>query len=198
MATMTESTDVGTRGRIIGRGAAVGIALAGAGSTVVLVLNGLKRAGVIEDSTLLQIVAPLGALLAIPVLVAVASVAGAGRLSELPAVLGLATTVAGEYALNGVFPYVTPDVRGSLLEGSLGTLLTGGAVIFLVGMAVYAAALWRTAVPRTALVALVLGAALIALRSVLPPIAVPVGVWVLGGVTLGLTVWVCRRSVERG
>lgn len=166
-------------------------------AAVILIVNGAKRAGLIVDTVPLQLIAPLGALLSIPFLFVVWTALGrrAGATMVLAA-MGLATTVGGEYVLNAVFPHVSDEVRGSLLAGPLAVMLAAGSVLFLVGMVAFAIGQWRRLpAARIPLALLALAAIPVAARSVLPPIAVPVGVWILAAAILWLTaVLAVRRT----
>ena len=171
-------------------GAVLGIA-----SAAVLLLGGFKRAGLVAESAPVQLVAPLGATLAIGVLVALWARGGSRHgWSLLLAAFGLALTTGGEFILNFVFPVVDDAARAALLAGPLGGALAGSAIVFFVGMAAFAVAQWN-AVPaaRPGLVLLVVAAVPVALRSVLPPIAVPIGVWLLAVATLWFVVVLLRR-----
>lgn len=150
-------------------------------SAAILVFNGFKRAGIVADVAVVQLIAPFGVALAFGLLVAIWVRGGIRQAWALAlAALGLALTTGGEFVLNFVFPYSTDEARSALLAGPLTIALTIMAATFLLGLIAFTATQWNASPDlRLALVVMVLGAVPIALRSALPPIAVPIGVWLL-------------------
>jgi hypothetical protein len=131
-------------------------AFAGLLSAAILVVNAIKRAGVIPTSPFTQLAAPVAQMAAIGLVIGIYLVTSrkTGALGASGAaltVISLAGLVGVEFVLNLVFPYVDPGVIMALRAGPLGIALTAVSVLFLLGTVVFMVALWRdSSVPKGA------------------------------------------------
>jgi hypothetical protein len=167
-------------------------------SAIVLVVNALKRAGIIALSPATQLAAPLAQLMAIGLVVGIfaATPAIRGRLGSIGAVLysaSLVLLVGVEFVINLVFPYVTPETIGALRAGPLGIAFTVASISFLLGTLVFFTALWRVAgSPKLAIVVSVVSSVPIALRTAFPEVVLQIGlVGLAAGVTM-LAFWLIQ------
>lgn len=180
------------------------LAAAGFVTAAVLVLNALKRAGLLETSTPLQLLAPVAQLFAVAFVIGVALLArpATRRLMTLAAVLSatsFAAVTGVEFVLNLVFPYVDAATVDALRAGPLGPALLGASVLFLVGAVVFAIAVLRDGqAPRIPTVLYAVSAAPVAFRFLLSDAVLPVA---LAGLVVSITwlaVWAVRRRPGLG
>jgi hypothetical protein len=167
-------------------------------AAVVLVVNVLKRAGIIALSPVTQFAAPLAQLLAIGLVVAVfaATPAVRGRLGSLGAVLcaaSLVVLVGVEFVINLVFPHIAPETINQLRSGPLGIAFTVSSISFLLGTLVFFTALWRVAgSPKFAILLAVASSVPIALRTAFPEVVLQSGLGGLVGAVAMLAFWLIR------
>ena len=167
-------------------------------SAIVLVVNALKRAGIIALSPVTQLAAPLAQLLAIGLIVGIfaATPAVRGRLGSIGAVLcaaSLVLLVGVESVINLVFPYIPPETISQLRSGPLGIALTVASISFLLGTLVFFTALWRVAgSPKFAILLAVASSVPIALRTTFPEVVLQSGLGGLAGAVTMLVFWLIR------
>ncbi len=158
-------------------------ALAGVASAVVLVVNFLRRAGVVPDLASTQALAPLSATFG---LVAVTGlflwhrqegrVGAAGTAGYAANLFGLTGVLGIEYIANVIFPRLEGAVVAQLLAGPPGTVFLVISVVFLLGVLAFTGVLVTGGlVPRAAAALYGAGFAAIALRTLLPEALVGVG-----------------------
>jgi hypothetical protein len=157
--------------------------LAGLISAVGLVFNFLRRAEVVPDVAATQALAPLSATFG---LVAVTGlflwhrqegrVGAAGTAGFATNLLGLTGVLGIEYIANVIFPRLDDAVVDDLVAGPAGTVFLVISVIFLLGVLAFTGVLLRGGlVPKAAAVLYGAGFAAIALRTLLPDVAVAAG-----------------------
>ena len=182
------------------------LAYSGFLAAAVLVVNTLKRAGVLPLTPATQLLAPFGQLFSIALILALfaAVVALRGRLGSIGVVIyvgALASLVGVEYVINLVLPYLDRSTIDELLAGPLGIALAVASISFLVGTIVFYAALWRVpGSPKAAIVLIVLGTIPIALRMSFPEVVLQLGLALVSAGVVLVTVWLVRRNraVQRG
>ena len=170
----------------------------------VLCVNTAKRAGLLPDAPVVQLLAPLAQIAALGLVTAlfiagvrrVGAVALAGYLVNC---LALGLLVGVEFVLNLVFPHSDPAQVAALRSGPLGVALLVASVLFLVGTLVFVGTLLDsrrdgTGVPRWACVSYALGGALVALRAFVPELVLQAGLLALAAGVLGLAVWLLRAG----
>lgn len=170
-------------------------AVAGTASTVVLLVNTAKRAGVLPANAATQVVAPLAQVFALVLVLALFARVGhrAGHFGVVALglnFLALTLLVGVEFVLNLVFPRLDDATIDALRAGPLGVMLLVASVTFLLGTWVFAASLWRAGgPPRAALVLYGAGAVPVALRAAVPEAALQLGLLALAGAVCWLSVW---------
>lgn len=174
-------------------------ALAGFLSAAILVVNAIKRAGVIPTSPFTQLAAPVAQMTAIGLVIGIYLVTSrkTGALGASGAaltVISLAGLVGVEFVLNLVFPYVDPGVIMALRAGPLGIALTAVSVLFLLGTVVFMVALWRdSSVPKGAVLLYTASAIPIALRTVFPETVLQLGLVGLAAAIIWFASWMLRN-----
>ena len=163
-----------------------------------LVVNALKRAGIIALSPATQLAAPLAQLMAVGLVVGIfaATPAIRGRLGSIGAVLysaSLVLLVGVEFVINLVFPYVTPEAIGVLRAGLLGIAFPVASMTFLLGTLAFFSVSGGSPAPRSppSLVSVV-SSVPIALCTAFPGVVLQVGlVGLAAGVTM-LAFWLIQ------
>jgi hypothetical protein len=174
-------------------------AFAGFLSAAILVVNAIKRAGVIPTSPFTQLAAPVAQMAAIGLVIGLYLVTSrkTGALGASGAaltVISLAGLVGVEFVLNLVFPYVDPGVIMALRAGPLGIALTAVSVLFLLGTVVFMVALWRdSSVPKGAVLLYTASAIPIALRTVFPETVLQLGLVGLAAAIIWFASWMLRN-----
>jgi hypothetical protein len=175
-------------------------AFAGFLSAAILVVNAIKRAGVIPTSPFTQLAAPVAQMAAIGWVIGIYLVTSrkTGALGASGAaltVISLAGLVGVEFVLNLVFPYVDPGVIMALRAGPLGVALTAVSVLFLLGTVVFMLALWRgSSVPKGAVLLYTASAIPIALRTVFPETVLQLGLVGLAVAVVWFASWMLRNA----
>ena len=151
---------------------------------LVLLLNAGRRAMLLPDTAGLHAVAPLAEALGLLALTGLYLRSG-GRwalVGYVTSFVGLGGLLGAEFVTNLIFPAVGPGETQTLLHGLTGTEFTVASVLYLLGTVLFGLTLWASRLlPRVAVVAYVLGSAVIALR-----VFVPNAVLVLGLVALAV------------
>lgn len=174
-------------------------ATAGFASSAVLLVNGIKRAGLLAPTPPVQLVAPLAQAFAVVFVVGLWVVLGrrndrAGHTATALNAMALSLVVGVEFVLNLVFPYSSPEAVADLRAGPLGTAFLAASVFFLLASWFYVFSLRRTA-PPIALALYAVGVVPIALRQAFPPWALPVGILILVAGIVWLSASALRRPV---
>ncbi|MGW2255982.1 hypothetical protein ACWCXH_38445 [Kitasatospora sp. NPDC001660] len=175
-------------------------AIAGFLCALILLINAGRRGGVIANSDLTHVIAPLGeifGLVAISGLYFIQRGQG-GRLGLVGYgihFVGLAGLVGAEFILNLIFPALPAAQVTALLGGPAGAALKASSLLFLIGAMLFAAALWRVAVlPRPAVLLYALGCVPIGLRGVLPAVTLPIGLAGFSAALVWLSVELLREK----
>ncbi|MEU7864102.1 hypothetical protein [Nonomuraea sp. NPDC049141] len=170
-------------------------ATAGFACAVLLVVNVLRRAGLLPETTLTHAIAPFGALtglLAITGLyLLIRGTAGTlGLIGYLLNAAGLAGAYAIEYTLHYVFPLLGATAVNGLLAGGTGRAFLVTSVVLLAGVVTFSAAALRAGtLPALAVVLYAVGMIPGALRNM-----VPVPVYLLGLVVAAVGIaWMSAR-----
>ena len=130
-------------------------AVAGGGTAAILLVNAAKRADVIPTTAVTQLVAPLAQILALALITVLYLAYGRragtfGLVGYLLNAFSLAALVGVEFVINLVFAELPDDTTDALRAGPLGVALTVASVAFLLGTAMFVAAMVRTGeVPTT-------------------------------------------------
>lgn len=141
---------------------------------VVLLINVLRRAGVLRETALTHAIAPFGALtglLAITGLyLLIRGTAGSlGLIGYLLNSAGLAGAFAIEYTLHFVFPLLGGDTIDGLLAGGTGQAFLATSVVLIAGVLTFSVAALRSgALPAVAIALYAVGMIPGSLRSVVP------------------------------
>ncbi|WP_139003406.1 hypothetical protein [Arthrobacter crystallopoietes] len=174
-------------------------AVAGLAAAVVLFVNAAKRAGLIPVSSATQLAAPLAQTLAIILVVGLAAGAmrQSSRFSSISLalnVLGLAAATGVEWVINLVFVGLDPSQITALRTGPLGTAFVAASIIFLLGSILYCMALLRDGkAPQIPTIAYAIASIPIALRNLVPELALDVALGLLGASVIWLALWMLRN-----
>ncbi|MET9887033.1 hypothetical protein ABZZ20_28600 [Streptomyces sp. NPDC006430] len=176
---------------------------AGAVSAAILVLNSVRRGGLIpDDLAFTHVLAPLaeafGLFLITGLFLADRRRSGTlGLLGYTLNFLGMAGLLGVEYILNLVFPELPKAQITGLVDGLTGTMFKASSMVYLAGAVVFGASLWKAGrAPRVAVAAYALGAVPVSLRGVLPTATFPPGLLLMAiGVAL-LGVTLIRRAPQ--
>ena len=176
-------------------------AVAGGGTAAILLVNAAKRAEVIPTTAVTQLVAPLAQILALALITVLYLAYGRragtfGLVGYLLNAFSLAALVGVEFVINLVFAELPGDTIDALRAGPLGVALTLASVAFLLGTALFVAAMVRTGdVPTTPLVLYAFGAVPVSLRAVVPEAALNSGLVHAVAVGVGWTaLWLLARA----
>lgn len=175
----------------------------GLAAAAVLVVNTVKRAGILPLVPATQLVAPLAEVLALLFVTGLFLRAGHrsggwGVAAYAANVTALGLLVGVEFVINLVFGGRTVAEIGVLRSGSLGIALIATSVVFLVATIAFAATMAaERSVPRWSLVAYAVGGALVASRAFVPEWALQVGLLVLASGIVGPSVWLLRAGRSR-
>jgi hypothetical protein len=175
-------------------------AVAGFLCALILLVNAGRRGGLIANSDLTHVIAPLAEIFGL------AAISGLyfrqrGRGGGLGLVgyginfVGMAGLVGAEFILNLIFPALPAAQVTALLAGPTGAVLKASSVLFLIGAILFGAALWRVAVlPRPAVLLYALGSVPIGLRGVLPAITLPLGLAAVSAALVWLSVELLKEK----
>jgi hypothetical protein len=171
-------------------------AVAGFACAVLLVVNVLRRGGLLPENTLTHAIAPFGALtglLAITGLYLAIRGTTLGLVGYLLNAAGLAGAFAIEYTLHYVFPLLGAATVSGLLAGGTGRAFLVTSVVLLAGVLTFSAAALRAGtLPAVAIVLYAVGMIPGALRNVVP---VPVYLVGLTVAAVGIA-WMSARLWE--
>ena len=176
-------------------------ALAGLASAAVLVVNFLRRAGVVPDLASIQALAPLSATFG---LIAVTGlflwhwregrIGAAGTAGYAAHLFGLTGVLGVEYITNVIFPRLEDAAVDQLLAGPPGTVFLVIFVVFLLGVLAFTGVLLTGGlVPRAAAALYGAGFTAIALRALLPETLVGVGGFAAAAALAALSLTLYRR-----
>jgi hypothetical protein len=162
---------------------------------VILILNVLRRAGIVPETALTHAIAPFGALtglLAITGLyLLIRGAAGnVGLIGYLLNAAGLAGAFAIEYALHFVFPSLDAATITGLLAGTTGMAFLVTSVVLVTGVLMFSAAAIRTGLLPP------LGVALYAVGMIPGSLrnAVPLPVYLIGLIVAAVGIaWLATR-----
>ena len=175
-------------------------AVAGGGSSAILLINAAKRAEVIPTSAFTQLVAPLAQILALALVTGLYFAFGRragtfGLVAYLLNAFSLAALVGVEFVINLVFADLPDRTIEALRDGTLGVALTVASISFLLGTLAFVAAMLRTReVPTTPLVLYAVGAVPVSLRAFVTEAALDLGL-VTMAVGIGwISIWLFNRS----
>jgi hypothetical protein len=175
-------------------------AVTGLAAAAILFVNAAKRAGLIEISSVTQLVAPLAQALAIILVVGLAALAmrQSSKYSSVALalnVLGLAAATGVEWVINLVFVELEPTQIGMLRTGPLGSAFLAASLIFLLGSLLYCSALLRDGkAPRIPVVAYAIATIPIALRNLVPELVLDLALVLLGVSVIWLALWMLRSK----
>jgi hypothetical protein len=166
-------------------------------TALLMVVNTLRRAGVIPGNLLTHGVAPLAecfGLLALTGLYLVQrkETGVLGVVGYALNTIGLVGTFGLDLTSNWVLPYLSPEQGTALLAGATGKLLLAASVVFLLGVVLFGIATWRAGrLPAVAMALYVAGLLPVALRTVVPSPVVNVGLLIttVGTVWLATALW---------
>jgi hypothetical protein len=173
-------------------------AVTGLAAAAVLFVNAAKRAELIPVSSATQLAAPLAQAFAIILVV------GLGRVALRPSskfssvalalnVVGLSAATGAEWVINLVFIRLDPSQIAALRGGPLGTALVAASMIFLLGSILYCLALLRDGnAPRIPTIAYAIAAVPIALRNLVPELALDTALVLLGASVIWLALWMLK------
>jgi hypothetical protein len=173
-------------------------AVTGLAAAAVLFVNAAKRAELIPVSSATQLAAPLAQAFAIILVVGLARVAlrRSSKFSSVALavnVVGLSAATGAEWVINLVFVRLDPSQIAALRGGPLGTALVAASMIFLVGSILYCLALLRDGrAPRTPTIAYAMAAIPIALRNLVPELALDAALALLGASVIWLALWMLK------
>jgi hypothetical protein len=175
--------------------------IAGAGSSLVLMVNAAKRSSLIATTDLTQLLAPLAEILALGLVVGL--FLAFGRRAGLPGTIAfvinfiaLASLEGVEVVINLVFSKLPLATIVELRAGPLGLALVASSLLFLLGTLAFAISLAvGRGVPRTPLVLYVAGAVPIALRAFVPEWTLDLGLAVLAAAIAWLAGWLWLRAI---
>lgn len=174
-------------------------AVAGIGSGIVLLVNAAKRSELIPLTAGTQLVAPLAQIFALALVVGLYFAFGRrtgifGLVAFLVNAGALAALVGVEFVINLVFATIPVEMIAELRAGPLGLALTVVSVLFLIGTLAFTSSLAITRqVPIAPLALYAIGAIPVALRSFVPELVLNVGLAVMAGGILWLSVWLLIR-----
>lgn len=175
-------------------------ALAGIGSSAILLVNAAKRAQIIPTTAVTQLLAPLAQILALALVTALFAAFGrkAGIFGAIAFALNafsLAALVGVEFVINLVFVELPPQAIADVLSGPLGVALTLASVLFLLGTLLFAASLVAAkGVPLIPLSLYAIGAVPVALRAFVPELVLDLGLAILALGIGALSVWLLNRG----
>lgn len=176
--------------------------VAGLLSALVLLFNLSRRLGIVPDVEVVRAVAPLAGVLGLFLLgglyLRYARQTGAlGVIGFGLNLAGLAGVVGVEYVTNYVFPFLSVDEVTALTNGFTGTMFLVTSVFFLLGVIIFAVALWRSRrVPPIPTIGYGVAFTLVALRPVLPEVAYLAGVLFGVAALAWLAVHLMRDTLE--
>ncbi|MBD1544025.1 hypothetical protein G9E11_17640 [Arthrobacter sp. IA7] len=173
-------------------------AVTGLAAAAVLFVNAAKRAELIPVSSATQLAAPLAQAFAIILVVGLGRVAlrRSSKFSSVALalnVVGLSAATGAEWVINLVFIRLDPFQIAALRGGPLGTALLAGSIVFLLGSILYCLALLRDGnAPRIPTIAYAIATIPIALRSLVPELALDAALALLGASVIWLALWMLK------
>lgn len=172
----------------------------GLAAATVLVVNTVKRAGILPLVPATQLVAPLAEVLALLFVTGLFLTAGRrsggwGLAAYAANITALGLLVGVEFVINLVFAGHSPAEIKVLQSGSLGIALIATSIVFLLATIAFAVTIATDrSVPRVAVLAYAVGGILVASRAFVPEWALQIGLLTLAGGIVTLSLWLLRTA----
>lgn len=170
-------------------------AVAGVGSSLILMINAAKRSGLIATTDLTQILAPLAEIFALGLVTGLFLAFGRragmfGLLAFVTHFISLASLEGIEVVINLVFSKLPMEAISELLSGPLKLVLTVTSMLFLFSTLAFVISLGlRKRVPLAPLALYFIGAVPISLRAFVPEWALDLGLVSLAAGAAWLAGW---------